>query len=116
MLCGVKNEVVTECFLWNPNKWAIYRENGDEITYEIQKGMIINASKKLTKIEIDYIIKYVFKRVKNPPLKDIIINYGMRGYPDQEISDILSIHIHQVQPILTRYWRDKMINQKKAII
>lgn len=108
IFCGVKKEVITECFLGNLNKWAIYRANGEEPTYEIKKGMIINASKRLTRTEINYIVKYVFKIVKTPPYRDIIINYGSRGYSDQDISDILSIPVHEVKPIITRYWKDKM--------
>lgn len=106
--CGVKNEVITACFLGNSYKWTIYRANFDEVTYEIYNRNIRNASKRLTITEINYIVKYVFEIVKNPPQKDMIENYGMRGYTDETISDILSIPIYEIKPIITRYWKDKM--------
>lgn len=110
--CGVKNEVVTICFLWNPNKWTVHRTNTDEVTYEIYDRKIRNASKRLTVIEINYIAKHIFKLVKDPPQKNMIINYAARGYTDKQISDILSIPIYEIKPVITRYWKDKMRNQK----
>lgn len=100
--------IVTACFLGNANKWTIYRENFDEVTYEIKKGMIINASKKLTLTEINYILKYVVKMIKNPRQKETIENYGARGYLDEAISDILSIPIYEVKPIMKKYWENQL--------
>ena len=59
ILCGVNHDVVTAPFVNDKSKWTIYRADFIEVTFEIKNGIILYSSEKLTKIEVDYIIKHI---------------------------------------------------------
>ena len=54
------HSVVAAPFQYDPNKWVIYRENGDEILVYIKDNKIV-GEKRLTEEEQKHLIKHALK-------------------------------------------------------
>ena len=64
ILNGAKKALLTTSliaapFIYEPNRWAIYRNNGVEVSFKATEHRISEKSKRLTKVEFEHILKYI---------------------------------------------------------
>lgn len=51
--------------MWVADKWFLFRDNGQEVSFLIKGGLIRKPSHHLFKEEIEYIVNYIIPRYGN---------------------------------------------------